>query len=248
MTGHKIETVENRWDILYRDYPEVYEEFASIGKSNSSPINDFILSKIDVAGKHVVDVGSGTGKSTFTLAKFAKHVIGVEPEEAMRRLACEQAKKLGLSNIEFIAGTGEEIPLADKSTDIVAGFTLAIHPPNRFRYFAQEALRITKPGGYIFSVGIAPYWYGGELAEIILGYGRTTETNDEGIVDKILVQEFGFDYEDVDWIQDFGSLGKILRTYGFIFGRKAIDYLRQHNKTTIHWKNRIHFKRCHKVQ
>jgi ubiquinone/menaquinone biosynthesis C-methylase UbiE len=240
VTDNRIDTVENRWDILYRDYPEVYDEFVSIGDDSS--INDFIFRTFDFANKKVVDVGSGTGKSTFALAKHAGRVIGIEPEESMRRVASQLAIQLGLTNIEFVAGTGESIPLADKSVDMVTAFTLAIHPPDRFRYFAQEAARIVRKGGSIISVGVTPFWYGGDLAEVILGPSRVTETDTEGVVDRILVQEFGFEYEDVDSIQQYGSLDKILRTYGFIFGSKAIDYLRKHNKTTIHWRNRIHFK------
>jgi ubiquinone/menaquinone biosynthesis C-methylase UbiE len=241
VTNKKIDTVENRWDILYRDFPEVYDEFASIGSDSS--VNDFIFRTFDFTNKDVVDVGSGTGKSTFAIAKLAKHVIGIEPEESMRRVAYEEANRIGLSSVDFIAGTGEEIPLPDKSVDIVTGFTLAIHPPERFRYFAQEAMRIVRHGGHVISVGVAPFWYGGDLAEVILGPSRVTQTDTEGVVDRILVQEFGFEYADVDSIQDYGSLDRIVRTYGFIFGRKAIDYLRKHNKTTIHWRNRIHFKK-----
>ncbi|PWU02572.1 MAG: hypothetical protein C5B53_01515 [Candidatus Melainabacteria bacterium] len=240
MNNQKIETVENRWDILYRDYPQVYDEFAGIGRDAS--VNHFIFQNFDLTGRVVVDVGSGTGKSTFALARHAKHVIGIEIEESMRRVASDQAKQLEISNVEFLAGSGEAIPLTDNSCDMVTAFTLAIHPPEGFRVFAQEALRIVRTGGSVISVGITPFWYGGELAEVILGPSRVTETDTEGVVDRILVEEFGFEFKDVDSIQDYGSLDRIIRTYGFIFGRKAIDYLRQHNKTTIHWKNRIHFK------
>jgi len=240
MKNNKIETVENRWDILYRDYPEVYDEFASIGGDTS--INDFIFATFDFTDRLVVDVGSGTGQSTFAIAQHAKHVIGIELEESMRSVALEQAEQLGLKNVEFRSGSGEAIPLPDNSCDIVTGFTLAIHPPEGFRQFAKEALRILRPGGSVISVGITPFWYGGDLAEIILGPSRVTETDTEGVVDRILVQEFGFEYKDIDSIQEYGSLDRIIRTYGFIFGKKAIDYLQEHNKTTIHWKNRIHFK------
>src|SRR5262249_21908712 len=107
----EVETVENRWDILYRDFPAVYDEFVSIGTDSS--INDYIFSAFDFTDKKVADIGSGTGKSTFAIAKHAKHAIGIEPEVAMRRVACEQAEQLQLTNVEFLAGTGEEIPLPD---------------------------------------------------------------------------------------------------------------------------------------
>lgn len=241
MAEQKIDTVENRWDILYRDFPEVYDEFANV--PNEPTISSVIFQKFNFVDKAVVDIGSGTGKSSFEAAGYASHVTGIEPEEAMRNLAYAKAKELNLTNVEFLAGTAEEVPLPNASTDIVLAITAAIHPPDRFALFAQEALRVVRPGGYIISVGVAPGWYGGDLTPVILGPQQTTECDTEGISDKIFRQDFGFDYEDVDSTQDYGSLDKILRTYGFIFGRKAMDYLRKHNKTTIQWKSRIHFKR-----
>lgn len=94
----------------------------------------------------------------------------------------------------------------------------------------------------IVSVGVTPYWYGGDLNEIVCGPGRITKSDTENVVDRILVEEFGFDYEDVDSVQNYGSLDRIIKTYGFIFGSKAISYLKENNKTTIQWRNRVHFK------
>ncbi len=56
----------------------------------------------------------------------------------------------------------------------------------------------------------------------------------------------GFQHEDYDANQEYGSLDKIIRTYGFIFGRNAIDYLRENNKTNIKWRFRIHYKKVEK--
>ena len=47
---------------------------------------------------------------------------------------------------------------------------------------------------------------------------------------------------DVFMDQDYGSVEKAVRTYGFIHGKRAIDYIREHNVTTIRWKARARFK------
>ena len=62
----------------------------------------------------VLDVGAGTGKLTRLLVSAFDQVIAVEPADPMRRLLashCPEAKAL--------AGTGQEIPLADASVDAV---------------------------------------------------------------------------------------------------------------------------------
>jgi hypothetical protein len=57
------ETIENRWDILYRDYPEVYDEFASVPYSKIEV--DVIRKMFGLRDKTVADIGSGSGISTF---------------------------------------------------------------------------------------------------------------------------------------------------------------------------------------
>ncbi|MCJ7771171.1 class I SAM-dependent methyltransferase [Candidatus Bathyarchaeota archaeon] len=49
--------------------------------------------------KIVADVGSGTGLSTFDLAKYARHVVGIEPEDSMRNLAVKNAEKRHIENV-----------------------------------------------------------------------------------------------------------------------------------------------------
>lgn len=238
----KPETIENRWDILYRDYPEVYDKFASY--PYNPPMTEVIHAMFDLTGKNIVDVGSGSGLSTFPLARYAKTVIGVEPEKAMREIAEKKALVLGISNCKFIEGRAEEIPLDDGCADVVTAFFATIYPPKkRIPLFVAEAFRIVKPGGLILSVDVAPGWYGGELAEII---GDEDADDDAWAKHHAFVDDAEFSYKDIDQIQDYGSLENIVDTYGFIFGRKAIDYLRAHNKTTIKWRFRMFYKAIEK--
>ena len=47
------ETIEHRWDILYRDYPEVYERFASF--PYTPPWISLVTNRFDLDGNEVVD-------------------------------------------------------------------------------------------------------------------------------------------------------------------------------------------------
>jgi len=236
MTKPKPESIEGRWDILYKDYPEVYDEFAQVQKT--PPLN--LAEKFHLAGKIIADIGSGTGDSSFVYGKVAKEVIGIEIEPSMLEVAEKRSKEENIENVRFVLGEMEKIPLEDNTVDAVIGATLAPPLPEQFRGFSAEAERITKSGGIIILLNIAPGWNGGELHNIIEDY------DDWGVkTDKVLV-DCGFDYEDLYQDQEYGSIDKIVRTCGFIFGKKVIDYLKEHNKTNIKWKLRIRYKNIKK--
>jgi hypothetical protein len=61
-------------------------------------------------------------------------------------------------------------------------------------------------------------------------------------VDRIFIEEFQFDYRDIFSVQEYGTVEHIVSTYGFIFGKKAIDYLKQTKKTAIRWKFRVYWR------
>ncbi len=236
--GGKPETVENRWDILYRVYPEVYNEFANVPISRQWI--DVARKMFTLKDKVVADIGSGSGQSTFQLARYAGKVIGIEPEDAMGEIAIREARKLDIRNIEFKKGTAAAIPLDNQSVNITISVTGAFfYDAESTRGFVKEAERITRRRGYIIIVNIAPRWYGGEVAHVILGKSRGSERNDW--VDNVL-RELSFGYRDYFYHTDYVTVDKAVATYGFIFGRKVIDYLHKHNMSKIKWKGRIYFK------
>src|SRR5690242_21850051 len=64
--------------------------------------------------RRVVDLGAGTGILTRVLVGLGHEVIPVEPDAQMR-----QALAAGTPGVEPLAGSAEQIPLADGSVDAV---------------------------------------------------------------------------------------------------------------------------------
>lgn len=227
------ESIENRWDILYRDYPEVYEAFSN------TPYHPTIYEQlpeiIDLRGKRIADVGSGTGSSSLGLARFARQVIGIEREAAMLRQAWEKVRGPEAQQITFLRGDALALPLADNSVDLVTGITLALYPPEQYRDFIREGLRVAQ--GPVVYLGIPPGWYGGDLYEVI---EDVEKVDDE--VNHIFIEEFQFAYQDIFSNQEYGTVEHIVSTYGFIFGKKAIEHLKRENKTAIRWKFRVYWR------
>ena len=227
------ESIENRWDILYRDYPEVYEAFSN------TPYHPTVYEQlpgiIDLRGKRIADVGAGTGSSSLALARSARQVIGIEREAAMLRLARDKAQGEGVERVTFLSGDARALPLADDSVDLVTGITLALYPPEQYRDFIREGLRVAK--GPVVYLGIPPGWYGGDLYGVIEDVEKVDDQ-----VDHIFIQECQFAYQDIFTDQEYGTVEHIVSTYGFIFGRKAIEYLKRKKKTTIRWKFRVYWR------
>lgn len=226
------ESIENRWDILYRDYPEVYEEFSNVPYHPT--IYEQLPEIIDLHGKCIVDVGAGTGSSSLALAQSARRVIGIERESAMLQQAQQKARGKKLAHVTFLGGDALALPLADNSVDLVTGITLALYPPKQYRDFIREGLRVAK--GSVVYIGIPPGWYGGDLHDVIEDVEKVDHE-----VDHIFVEEFQFAYQDIFSNQEYGTVEHIVSTYGFIFGKKVIEYLKRESKTTIRWKFRVYW-------
>lgn len=94
-----------------------------------------------VSGKRVLDIACGEGYGAASLQKAdAAQVIGVDISEAV----CFHARnKYGL---DARRGTAEQIPLPDRSVDVIVSFETIEHVPNPHR-FLDECVRILVPGG-----------------------------------------------------------------------------------------------------
>jgi SAM-dependent methyltransferase len=75
-------------------------------------ILEYVLSNEKVFNKGL-DVGCGTGYSAVALAKHCLHVYGIDPSQSMLEKARPHEK------ITYQQGTGEDLPLPDKSVDVV---------------------------------------------------------------------------------------------------------------------------------
>lgn len=221
------ETIDNAWDVLYYDYPEIYDAFSSF--PYHPEVLETIRERFDLAGKTILDVGAGGGQSALPLARYAVRVIGVEPEAAMRAVAERAAREQGVENVTFLAGAADAIPLPDAAVDVVMAITAPLA--------VDEALRVVRRPGLLLQVGIAPGWYGGELDAVIQDPAPGLEAGSQD-----LTQRHGFAALDFDSVQEYGTQNNILRTYGFIFGPRAIAHLKQTGQTSIRWRFRIHYR------
>jgi len=97
----------------------------------------------------VLDLGSGGGIDVFLAAKHVGpggKVYGLDMTDEMLALARENQKKAGVENVEFLKGVIENIPLPDRSVDVVIS-NCVINLSADKSQVVREAFRVLKPGG-----------------------------------------------------------------------------------------------------
>ena len=102
-------------------------------------------------GETVLDLGSGAGGDVLISARRVGprgRVIGLDMTDEMLELARANATAAGASNVEFVKGYIEEIPLPDASVDVVIS-NCVINLAADKRAVLAEAARVLRPGGRV---------------------------------------------------------------------------------------------------
>ena len=102
-------------------------------------------------GETVLDLGSGGGIDVLLSGQRvgpSGTVYGLDMTDEMLALAQENARKAGASNVHFLKGLIEEIPLASESVDVVISNCVVNLSPEKDRVLAEIA-RVLRPGGRI---------------------------------------------------------------------------------------------------
>src|SRR5580693_7257577 len=100
-------------------------------------------------GEIVLDLGSGGGIDVLLSAKrvgLTGKAYGLDMTDEMLALAEENKRKSGLTNVEFLKGEIENIPLPDNSVDVIISNCVINLSGDKDRVLG-EAFRVLKPGG-----------------------------------------------------------------------------------------------------
>lgn len=128
-------------DLLARVPEAAAESFAGVA-------NPFSLGPLE-AGERVADLGCGAGTDSLVAAQMVGpkgHVTGLDMTPQMLDKARAGANDLGATNVDFLEGEIERLPLADESVDVVISNGVIDLVPDKDAVFA-EIFRVLRPGG-----------------------------------------------------------------------------------------------------
>jgi len=116
---------------------------ASLGCGNPTA-----LARLE-AGQVVLDLGSGGGIDVLLSAQRVGptgKAYGLDMTDEMLALARDNQARSGATNVEFLKGTIEAIPLPDNSVDVIIS-NCVINLSSDKDAVLREAFRVLKPGG-----------------------------------------------------------------------------------------------------
>jgi hypothetical protein len=127
--------------VVYAVDPAIYDAQPFLGWDSQE-----LISLVDLTGKTVIDVGSGTGRLALIAAERAAVVYAVEPVANLRRYLKDKARAQGVGNVYVVDGLITDLPFPDGFADVtMEGHVFGDHPEEEHR----EMVRVTRAGGLV---------------------------------------------------------------------------------------------------
>ena len=136
------------------DISEAYAKFRPVYPQNvANIILDYMRSKGSLAFDFALDVGCGTGQSTFLLRDHFKRVVGLDVSETQIQQAKLKSTEYTSTEpaVEFIVGDAHHLPFESSSVDLLT-CAMAWHWLDAVKFY-DEAKRVLKPGGCLAIYG-----------------------------------------------------------------------------------------------
>jgi len=125
-------------------------------------------------GEVVLDLGSGGGIDVLLSAKRVGptgKAYGIDMTDEMLALARENQRKAGVTNVEFLKGEIEDVPLPDASVDVIISNCVINLSLDKDKVLS-EAFRVLRPGGRF---AVSDMVFRGDLSRVPEAIMRSVE-------------------------------------------------------------------------
>jgi SAM-dependent methyltransferase len=135
----KRSSEKRHWDEFWASSPRMEDTYANDGR-----LVAFLLSRFDLHGKRVLEVGAGTGRDSLALAEQGAEVWTLDYSDESLRLMQQVAGE----SLRIVCGDARAIPFRDGAFDIVFHQGLLEHFRNPIEILAENR-RVLKEGGHL---------------------------------------------------------------------------------------------------
>ncbi|ASJ12983.1 class I SAM-dependent methyltransferase [Thermococcus thioreducens] len=137
-------------DIYYKAFPTTWDATSEIGKKRIIKLKETLRKHLPIKEGKALDVGCGTGISTFALEELGFEVIGIDIRKEAIHQAKEIAKERG-SKAKFYFMDAKRLEFENESFDLVTllGSPLPHFSVYDFDEITMEAYRVLKPKGVL---------------------------------------------------------------------------------------------------
>jgi SAM-dependent methyltransferase len=147
--GDPQHDVDLAWELLYRLEPELYDRLATAER-----LHPGVAGWLPRDVGRIAEIGAGSGRLTMELAGHGQRIVAVEPALPLRRILRRKLAAAGHGDrVQVIPGFFDQLPLADKSADLVvtcSAFTP--EPEHGGAAGLAEMERVARPGGLVVIV------------------------------------------------------------------------------------------------
>ena len=149
--------IEEENKIILKDYA-INKERIEDTKDTSDYFYKLIQEKIKLVTKYgpykkVLDVGCGCGDYLFMLSQIFEYGCGIDFSQSAICHAQKIQKQKNISNLDFIASDGNELPFDDNYFDLIYSFSTLYSVPNVRGVIKEISKKITSGGTAIFDLG-----------------------------------------------------------------------------------------------
>jgi SAM-dependent methyltransferase len=118
----------------------------------------------DVSGKDVLELGCGAAQWSIALIRKGARPVGLDMSGKQLEMAARNRRTAGV-DFPLVQASGEDVPFADGSFDVVFADYGAFHFADPYRT-VPESSRVLRPGGLLAFTTISPlqelFWEGGD--------------------------------------------------------------------------------------
>ncbi|MCX7644526.1 MAG: class I SAM-dependent methyltransferase [Rhodobacteraceae bacterium] len=120
-----------------------------------------------LAGRSVLEIGSGSGMNLLSLAGRAAEVVGLEPVAIYRQIGAIMAEAEGIGPLQVVPGAAENLPFENARFDTV--FCFSAHQYFEIFPAMAEIARVLRPGGQAFLISGTLQSYARGCAGALIG-------------------------------------------------------------------------------